>query len=58
MQYNILFFFACSNFESTSLKDLWFKVAAMHRKGVVFSKMFEFRSMGNELVLSPLYRDP
>ena len=27
----------------------------MRRKGVVFSKMFVLRSMGNELVPSPLY---
>ena len=28
----------------------------MRRKGVVFSKMFVLRSMGNELVPSPLKR--
>ena len=28
----------------------------MHRKGVAFSKMFVLRSMGNELVPSPLNR--
>ena len=28
----------------------------MRRKGVVFSKMFVLRSMGNELVPSPRYR--
>ena len=54
MKYNILFLFAYLNFELTSSKDLWTKVAAMRRKGVVFSKMFVLRSMGNELVLSPL----
>ena len=46
MQHNVLFFFAYLNFELTSLKDLWTKVAAMRRKGVVLS-------MGNELVPSP-----
>ena len=50
----LLFFFACLNFELTRSKDLSTKVAAMHRKGVVFSKMFVLRSMGNELVPSPL----
>ena len=30
----------------------------MRRKGVVFSKMFVLRSMGNELVPSPLYTAP
>ena len=54
MKYNILFLFAYLKFELTSSKDLWTKVAAMRRKGVVFSKMFVLRSMGNELVLSPL----
>ena len=54
MQHNILFLFAYLNFELTSSKDLKTKVAAMHRKGVVFSKMFVLRSMENELVLSPL----
>ena len=54
MQHNILFLFAYSNFELTSSKDLYTKVAAMRRKGVVFSKMFVLRSMGNELVPSPL----
>ena len=49
-----MFFFACLNFELTGLKDLWTKVAAMRRKCVVFSKMFVLRSMGNELVPSPL----
>ena len=29
----------------------------MRRKGVVFSKMFVLRSMGNELVPSPLYEN-
>ena len=53
MQHNILFFFACLNFELTSPKDLWTKVAAMRRKGVVFAKMFVLRCMGNELVPSP-----
>ena len=54
MQYNILFFFACLNFELTSSKDLQTNVTAMRRKGVVFSKMFVLRSMGNEFVPSPL----
>ena len=54
MQHNMLFFFACLYFEVTSSKDLQTKVAAMRRKGVVFSKMFVLRSMGNELVPSPL----
>ena len=53
MQHNILFSFAYLNFELTSSKDLKSKVAAMHRKGVVFSKMFVLRSTGNELVPSP-----
>ena len=57
MQHNILFFFAYLNFELTSLKDLWTKVAAMRRKGVVFSKMFILKSMGNELVPPPLERN-
>ena len=47
MQHNI-FVFACLNFELTSSKDLWTRVAAMKRKGLVL------RSMGNELVPSPL----
>ena len=55
MQHNILFLFACLNFDLTSSKDLQSTVAAMRRKGVVFSKMFVLRSMGNELVPSPLY---
>ena len=38
MQHNILFFFACLNFELIRLKDLLTKVAAMRRKCVVFSK--------------------
>ena len=51
----VLFFFACLYFkESTSLKELWSKVAAKCRKGVVFTKIFVLRSTGNELVLSPL----
>ena len=54
MQYNIWFFFACLNFELTSSKDLWTKVDAKRRIGVIFSKMFVLRSMGNELVPSPL----
>ena len=54
MQHNILFLFAYLNFELTSSKDLKTKVAAMRRKDVVFSKMFVLRSMGNELVPSPL----
>ena len=54
MQHNVLFFFACLNFKLTSSKDLWTIVAAMRRKGVVFSKMFVLRSMGNELVPLPL----
>ena len=58
MQHNILFFFACLNFELTSLKDIWAKVAEMHMKGVVFSKMFVLRSMGNELVPSPRLKQP
>ena len=49
-----MFFFACLNFELTGLKDLWTKVAAICRKGVVFSKMFVLRFMGNELVPSSL----
>ena len=49
MQHNILFFVCLSKSESTSLKDLWSKVAPMHRKGVVFSKMFVLRSMGLSL---------
>ena len=53
-QNNILFLLAYLNFEFTSSKDLQTKVAAMRRKGVVFSKMFVLRSMGNELVPSPL----
>ena len=53
MKHNILFFFACLNFELTSPKDLWTKVTTMRRKGVVFAKMFVLRSMGNELVPSP-----
>ena len=52
MQLNVLFFFACLNFEPTSFKDLLSKVAAMRKRGVVFSKMFALRSMGNELVPS------
>ena len=54
MQRNILFFFACLNFELISSKDLYTKVAAMRRKCVVFSKMFVLTSMGNELVPSHL----
>ena len=54
MQHNILFLFAYLNLELTRSKDLQSKVAAMRRKGVVFSKMFVLRSMGNELVPSPL----
>ena len=54
MQRNILFLFAYLNFELPSSKDLQTKVAAMRRKGVVFSKMFVLSSMGNELVPSPL----
>ena len=54
MQQNILFFFACLNFGLTSWKDLWTKVAAMRRKGVIFSIMFILRSMGHALVPSPL----
>ena len=50
MQHNILFFIDCLNFELTSSKGLWTKVAAMRRKCVVFFKMFVLRSMGNELV--------
>ena len=38
---------------SACSKDLLNRVATMHRKGVVFSKMFVLRSMGNELVPSP-----
>ena len=47
VQHKVLFFFACLNFESTNLKDLWSKVDAMHWKGVVFSKMIVLRSIGN-----------
>ena len=52
MQHNILFFFACLNFDLTSLKDQWTKVDPMRRKGVVFPKMFVLSSVGNELVPS------
>ena len=37
MPHNILLFLAYLNFELTSLKGLWAKVAATSRKGVVFS---------------------
>ena len=47
-------FSVCLNFEMTTLKDLWAKVAAVRWKGVVLSKMFVLRSIGNELVPSPL----
>ena len=57
MQHNILFLFAYLNFELTSSKDLSTKVAAMRRKGVLFSKMFVLRSMGNESVPSPRKKD-
>ena len=43
----------CLNFELTSAKVLWAKVAEMRSKGVVFSKMCVLRSMENELVPSP-----
>ena len=49
MQHNILFFFACLNFELTISKDLWTKVAAMRRKGDIFSEMFVLRSMGKAI---------
>ena len=45
MQYKVSFFFACLNFESTNLKDLWSKVAAMYSKGVVLFKMFVQRTL-------------
>ena len=54
MQQNIMFLFACLNFELTSSKGLKTKVATVRRKGVVFSKIFVLRSMGNELVPPPL----
>ena len=56
MQHNILFFFACLNFELTGSKDLQTKVAAIRRKCVVFSKMFVLRSVGNKLLESSLLR--
>ena len=52
MQHNILFFFACLNFEFYCPNDLQTEVAAMRRKGVVFSKMFVLRSMGIGTVIS------
>ena len=45
MQHKVSFFFACLNFESTSLEDLWSKVAAMYSKGVVLSKIFVQRTL-------------
>ena len=49
MQHNILFFVCLSKSESTSLKDLWSYIAPMHRKGVVFSKMFVLRSIAKRI---------
>ena len=51
----LLFFLLNLVFEHVRSERDIIKVAAMHRKGVVFSKMFVLRSMGNELVPSPLY---
>ena len=36
MQHYVLFFFAFLNFKLTNSKDLWTKLVAMRRKGVMF----------------------